>query len=347
MLNHQDSTLNSIALHKVGNKAEDEGVRISQSLLEVDEDIRQLLLSYFLSPFKSSLYYQLYHDTDLKLNEVYSYVSKIFENPDTLYEQSVNIAKHLYEQSTHPKVKSGELYVVYLNDCDVDGETVNAVGIFKSENKDVFLKVYPSNNGYALESQEGINISKLDKGCLIFNTRKDNGYIVSVVDNTSKGSEALYWIDDFLHVRQRNDSYAKTENTIALCKSFINDKLPEEFAINRAEQADMLSQSAKFFKENDSFDIDKFANEVIQQPDIIDSFKAYRGNFARERDIELPDSFDISNDAVKRKARVLKSVIKLDKNFHIYVHGNRELIERGVDPETGMQYYRLLFKNEE
>jgi hypothetical protein len=336
-----------LALHKVGNKAEDEGVHLSQSLLEVNEDIRLLLLSYFLSPFKSSLYYQLYHDTNLKLNEVYNYVSEIFDNPDTLYEQSVNIAKHLYEQSTHPKIKSGELYVVYFNDCVVNGETVDAVGIFKSENKDVFLKVYPSANGYLLESQEGINISKLDKGCLIFNTDRDDGYIVSVVDNTDKGSDALYWIDDFLHVRQRNDSYAKTENAIAMCKSFINEKLPEEFAINRAEQADMLSQSAKFFKENDSFDIDEFANEVIQQPDIIDSFKAYRNDFAYERDVELPDTFDISNDAVKRKARVLKSVIKLDKNFHIYVHGSRKLIERGIDPDTRMQYYKLLFKSEE
>lgn len=339
--------MHSISLHKVGNKAEDQGVRFSESLLEVDENIRQLLLSYFLSPFKSSLYYRLYHDTDLQLNEVYSYVSKVFDNPDTLYEQSVSIAKHLYEQSTHPKVKSGELYVVHFTDCVLNGETVDAVGIFKSENKDVFLKVYPSGGGYSVESQEGINISKLDKGCLIFNTEREKGYVVSVVDNTGRGSEAQYWIDDFLHVRQRNDSYAQTENAIALCKSFINEKLPDEFAVNRAEQADMLSQSAKFFKENDSFDIDEFANEVIQQPDIIDSFKAYRHDFARERDVELPDSFDISGDAVKRKARVLKSVIKLDKNFHIYVHGNRELIERGEDPVTGMQYYRLLFKNEE
>lgn len=347
MLNYQDYILTSISLHKVGNKAEDEGIRFSESLLEVDENIRQLLLGYFLSPFKNSLYYQLYHDTELKMNEVYAYATAIFDNPDALYEQSVNIAKHLYEQSTHPKVKSGELYVVYLTDCVVDGETVDAVGIFKSENKDVFLKVYPSGNGYSLESQEGVNISKLDKGCLIFNTEREKGYIVSVVDNTSKGSEAQYWIDDFLHVRQRNDSYAKTENAIAMCKTFINEVLPEEFAVNRAEQADMLSQSAKFFKENSSFDIDEFASEVIQQPDLIDSFKAYRHDFARERDIELPESFDISGDAVKRKARVLKSVIKLDKNFHIYVHGNRELIERGEDPVTGMQYYKLLFKKED
>lgn len=336
-----------LALHKVGNKGEGESLHLSQSLLEVDEDIRQLLLSYFLSPFKNSLYYQLYHDAELMMNEVYAYASTIFNNPDTLHEQSVNIAKHLYEQSTHPKVKSGELYIAYLTDCEINGETVDAVGIFKSENKDVFFKVYPQGNGYGIDSHEGINISKLDKGCLIFNTEKENGYIVSVVDNTSKGSEALYWIDDFLHVRQRNDSYAKTENAIAMCKAFINEKLPEEFSVNRAEQADMLSQSAKFFKENDSFNINEFASEVIQQPDIIDSFKAYRADFAYERDIELPDSFDISDDAVKRKARVLKSVIKLDKNFHIYVHSNRELIERGTDPTTGMQYYRLLFKDEE
>ena len=171
--------------------------------------------------------------------------------------------------------------------------------------------------------------------------------MVSVVDNVSKGNEALYWIDDFLHVSRRNDSYTKTEKAIELCKTFINEKLPEEFAVNRAEQADMLSQSAKFFKENDSFDIDEFANEVICQPNLIDSFKSYRSDFAYERDFELPDNFDISNDAVKRKARMLKSVIKLDKNFHIYIHGNRELIERGTDPVTGMQYYKLLFKSED
>ncbi|MDR0604368.1 MAG: hypothetical protein LBG80_08720 [Bacteroidales bacterium] len=40
------------------------------------------------------------------------------------------------------------------------------------------------------ESEKGININKLDKGCLIFNTERENGYIVAVVDNTNKGTDA-------------------------------------------------------------------------------------------------------------------------------------------------------------
>jgi hypothetical protein len=43
---------------------------------------------------------------------------------------------------------------------------------------------------------------------------------------------------------------------------------------------------------------------------------------------------------------MFKSVLKLDKNFHIYVHGNRQLIERGYDDEKGMNYYKVFFNNE-
>lgn len=341
------SAIQTLALHKVGNKASEEGVRLSQAPINVDESISQLLLSYFLSPFKSGEYHNLYHDSDITLNEVYVYVSKIFDNPDTLHEQSVHIAKHLYEQSVHPKIKSGELYVAYFTDCVVDGEQVDAVGIFKSENKETFLKVYPSGSSYTIEQQEGINISKLDKGCLIFNTEREQGYLVSVVDTASKGSEAQYWTDDFLHIRQRNDSYAQTKHAIALCKAFVTERMPEAFEVSRADQADLLNQSAKFFKEKDNFNLDEFADAVIQQSDMIDSFKSYKGEYVRDFDIKLEDEFDISAAAVKKQARVLKSVIKLDKNFHIYVHGNRELIEKGFDPTNGMHFYRLLFKDEE
>ena len=38
-------------------------------------------------------------------------------------------------------------------------------------------------------------------------------------------------------------------------------------------------------------------------------------------------------------------VIKLDKNFHFYVHGSRELIEQGVD-EEGRKFYKIYYKEE-
>jgi hypothetical protein len=59
----------------------------------------------------------------------------------------------------------------------------------------------PLGEGFEIESEKGVNINKLDKGCLIFNTEKEKGYIVAVVDNTNKGADAQYWVDDFLHVQ--------------------------------------------------------------------------------------------------------------------------------------------------
>lgn len=88
------------------------------------------------------------------MNEAYSYVSKIFDNQEQLYEQSVNLAKHLHEQSTHPKIKGGEFYTVYFKDCILDGETLDAVGSFKSENKDTFLKVLQENGNFNLQSEK-------------------------------------------------------------------------------------------------------------------------------------------------------------------------------------------------
>ena len=39
-----------------------------------------------------------------------------------------------------------------------------------------------------------------------------------------------------------------------------------------------------------------------------------------------------------------KSIIKLDKNFHIYVHGDRSKIEHGEDDKG--RFYKLYFNAE-
>ena len=181
-----DTRVEAICLHKVGNKIADEGVKLSKKELVVHEDLKNTLLKYFISSFNSEELYAFHHNSDLLLNEVYCYCSGIFASTECIYEQSVNLAKHLYEQSVHPKIKGGEFYVVYFENCMVDGKSTNAIGLFKSENKDTFLKIYSKDDDFEIEADNGININKLDKGCLIFNLEKENGYIVAVVDNTNK-----------------------------------------------------------------------------------------------------------------------------------------------------------------
>lgn len=208
------------------------------------------------------------------------------------------------------------------------------------------MKVYTTASDIGIESEQGININKLDKGCLIFNIDNENGYLVSIVDNINKGTEAHFWVDDFLRVQQRKDEYYNTQHTISLYKSFITKEFPRQFEADQADQADLINKSVKYFKEKDTFDIEEFENEVIVQPEVIDSFNAYKVEYLKERDLELSDSFSISESAVKKQARGLKSVIKLDKNFHIYVHGDRQCIKRGFDEATGMHYYQLFFNEE-
>lgn len=344
MIDLENSQLIDSAIHRVGNKSADDGCIFSKQSLQLNEHLTQVLSRYFLTPFKSEEYFHFYHDTNLNLNEVYTYVTAIFDNPDNLFDQSLNLAKHLYENSEHPNIKPGDFYTVYFEDCYIDGDTVDAIGLFKSENKDTFLRIIPEGGVFTVESEQGINIKKLDKGCIIFNKEREQGYIAAVVDNTNRNMEAQYWIEDFLHVTYRQDDYHHTQNIMALTKSFVMNELPEQFAVTKAEQATILNDSVKFFKEKENFTIEEFNEEVIQQPEVIESFQQYRTHFQQENDIRMPDSFDISESAVKKQTRNFKSVIKLDKNFHIYIHGNENLIEQGED-EKG-KFYKIYFKEE-
>jgi hypothetical protein len=340
------SSISQLCIHFVGNKLIDEGLIESSGFLNLEPDVQEIVKDYFLSAFKTPEYYNFYHESNLKQNPVFGCITEIFKQPGSLYEQSLILARHLYEQSVHPKIKAGEFYVVYFKDCLVDEQVADAVGLFKTENKDIFLNVYPVDDNYEIATEEGINIHKLDKGCLVFNTEKEEGYRVAMVDNSGRGSEANYWKNDFLHLRPRNDNFHQTQNLLSMCKSFVVDELPSGFEVSKADQADMLNKSVKFFKDKDTFNMEEFTGEVIEDPEVVKAFNDYKRRFVLENDLDIDDGFSISEDAVKKQQRVFKSVIKLDKNFHIYVHGNKNLIERGFDQATGMYFYKVFFKEE-
>ena len=174
---------------------------------------------------------------------------------------------------------------------------------------------------------------------------EENGYVVAVVDNTNRGIEAQYWMDDFLHVRQRKDGYANTQNAMAMAKNFVTKALPEQFEVSKADQIDLLNRSLEFFKENDTFEMEEFANEVIEQPEVIESFRQYKRSFEEENDVVIDDSFDISDYAFRRQQRSYKRVIRLDRKIQIIIDGNRDHVEQGED-ERG-KYYKVYYSEEE
>lgn len=350
MISYFDAILAKISVHRVGNKSLNEFYSLSDQSLNIeDETLRRLLMQYFLSPFEKS--YEVFRFThssdDLNLNELFHFSSQVFEDVTSFHELSGQITKHLFNISNHPKIKSGELYIATFKDIQLEGELVDAMGIFKSETKESYLKVNPEEGGFALSYEEdAINISKLDKGCLIFNSEKDEGFKVIVIDQTNR-TDAAYWKDEFLQLKIRNDNFNKTNTTLGVCKEFITSKIDDEFDISKADKIDLLNKSMKYFKEKDSFNIDEFSEEVIGNPKAIQSFKSFSKEYNDEFDAGLDKPFDISNAAVKKQAKIFKSIIKLDKNFHIYIHGNKELIEKGFDEDKSMNFYKVYFKEEQ
>src|SRR5690606_5275595 len=104
------------------------------------------------------------------------FASSIFEDSTSVHNSSVNIAKQLFEVSIHPNIKPGDLFVVKFSNIHLEGSNTETLGIFKSENRHSFLKLDNQTDEFHLTYEDGINIDKLDKGCLIFNVDKEEGF---------------------------------------------------------------------------------------------------------------------------------------------------------------------------
>lgn len=343
----QDFTIGKIdklIIHFIGNKNNGDGVRLSDELTHF-ENIEDQIKGLIINNFKTEELYHFFFLPNLELNPMYQFIKRIFENKDTFVEQSKNAGRYLYDKSTHPQIKSGELCVILFSNCQLNGKVVNCIGLFKSENKETILKINTVKNGYDLTEVIGIGTRKLDKGCLIFNTEHENGYLISVVDNINKNAEAQYWKDEFLSIKPASDNYHFTKDFLSLTKNFVTNHLNEEFEISKADKIDFLNRSVDYFKKNETFDKQEFEEQVFGCSNVIESFRKFDQTYRQENEIELSDSFEISAKAVKKQAKVFKSVLKLDKNFHIYIHGNREMIEQGID-ENGRKYYKIYYEEE-
>lgn len=350
MLSFFEASLTELSIHRVGNKMLDEHYVLSEQPLQLqDELLPKLLMQYFLSPFeKVNEVYRLSHSSgDLDLNELYHFVRLFFDGETDFHSMSQQITKHLYESSNHPKIKAGEVYIAQFEQVQLEGEVLRGVGIFKSETKETYLKVYPEQGAFKVDyEEEAINIHKLDKGCLIVDSEKEEGYKVLAVDQTNRQNEAIYWKDDFMQVKVRNDSFHQTGNLMQVCKSFVNEKLEEAFEMERTDKIDLLNRSASYFKEKEIFQLDEFSEEVLGNPEAVSMFKKYKTSFEEMHDVCIADSFEISDQAVKKESKIFKSILKLDKNFHVYIHGKREYIEKGFDEDKGKNFYKLYFDQE-
>lgn len=340
--------LDRVIVHKVGNPTRGEQLALSMMPLTLnDELVRSMLVKYFLHAFNEHEQYRFTHISEVDMNEVFHYVQQIFNDNNSFAQSSAHIAQFLYNKSTHARVKEGELYVALMHEVPFENDFVTALGIFKSETKEPFLKVFNHGQNFEVAAEEGININKLDKGCLVFRTQEADGYRVCIVDQTNKNNDAQYWVNDFLQATPVANEYHQTGQFLQLCREFVTGEMPENFDVTKQDQIELMQRSLDYFKTKEQFDYGEFTQEVIHHPQVIEQFAQFKDQYANAKQVEWDESFDIDLNAVKKQGKVFKSVLKLDKNFHIYIHGRRDLLERGFDEEKGKHFYKVYFEEEQ
>jgi hypothetical protein len=308
-----------------------------------DQENEDILKRILLKPFSASITtLEFSHAVDLAHNVLFS-LSKAIYNDESFSGNSKKILKHLSSVSTHPNIKDGDVFIVKYDDLKYGKYHHQGLGIYKIENKETYVEVMTSGARKGeMNFKKGIGEKSIDKGCLILFTEEP--YTVFIVDRVSSSTD--YWMKDFVSASFKNDNVGNTFEYLQIAKDFITEEIPSNFEVSKTDQIDLLNRSIAYFKTNDTFDKRNFQKEVFFHPEIVSAYKNYSSKYCKENDVDLMDNFSISPDVVKRQARVFKSVLKLDKNFHIYIHGDKNLIEKGYDKNKGMKYYKVYFKEE-
>lgn len=347
MFDFSEAKIENLIIHRVGNKLKDEPLLLSDTFANItDSALTNLIERYFFQRFKDNGHYSFGHETNLTFNEIFQYSKNIFHNPVELENNSKNMATHLYKVSTHPNIKNGELYIAYIKNAMLDNQYYDAIGIFKSETKEPYLKVNSREENLTLSWDTGVDTSKLDKGCIVFNLSEDSGYSVLIVDS-GNSVDTKYWVQDFLGIEKNDSSFYKTKVIVDACKQY----LKKDCQGATAQKINTLNNVLNYIASNESLELDKFSDEVTDKKEDADQLKEYIQSFAKKKNFHDIQSFPMDPSAVKSIKKTIKNIIKLDTAFEIKIKSPGELdekyLEKGYDVDKEMHYYKIYFNEEQ
>lgn len=340
MITFNRSTLQAAALHYIGNDLADEALQLSAESFVPDPDTEALLWQHIEKAFSEPDFQKFTGDSP-----VWPLANTFFEKPESAFlETSRHLAETLHRRSQKPSIKSGELLVLHLRNVVYQEQPTDALVLFKTDVKHPFLFTDLQEDRLSLHSYRGISPGKIDKAALIINCEAGDGYHILAQDQRGSGNVALFWKEEFLGLSPRPTAYHHTAQFLEATRDFINSNLgDEETELERMDKIALLQKSADFVEEHDTVDSQEFGLQVFEDPAVADRFRAYTAQ--PEAGEEAPQNFDLSTEAVKKHRGLFKSILKLDKNFHVYIHGNRQMIEQGQEAD-GRKFYKLYYQEE-
>lgn len=346
-INFNTARITALALAQVGNPQRGESLKTSKELCQFGEDDVDLLTLAFTKPFRNLDPYNFHHASSIDLNEMNSYAGTVFDQPDRFLIYARKIARHLYDQTKHPNIKSGDLCIANIEGIKIDGASVAAISVVKSESLFPFLEISDKGGDLHLTTHNGIYPEKIDKGCLILNSDRENGCVVYTFDKA--GADANFWVRDFLGARaKRNDDF-KTRSYAEMCVSFAEDGLPGD--VPTEERYRVANDAIQYMTERDEFNTIHFQEEVLKEPALVENFKTFKSQFTDENGEGLEDDFTISKQQAKRMGSKIKGILKLDTGVIMrftpeFVERESDILERGYDEQMKMKYVKVYYNEE-
>lgn len=348
-LNFRNARLSSMTLARVGNPVRDEPLRTSQAPCRFREDEVELLTHCFLKPFRSLEPHRLDHHSELAKNELFAAAVAIFDEPATLVDHGAAIARHLRAKSQHPNIKSGDLCVALIEGVGISGEPTRALSIVKSESRTPFLQISERDGDLVLTTEEGIYPDKIDKGCLVLDHGRADGFTVYLFDKS--GGDTRFWVRDFVGAVPVTDDDYLTRRYSELCVAFARRGLPEETP--QEERMEVASRSVNYLREAEEFDLAEFENTALVKPERIAQFEAFKVDYEEEQGGEpLQEKFSVSKKEAEKAGNRLRGRMKLDVGVELkfsrgFVHQAASFLERGRDEDRGMEFIKIYFHKEE
>lgn len=333
MLEITESKLSQFVVHYV-----DDNVIFSEEQKHVNDILLEAALTelaFYKVDFEQQ--FDFFHETNINLNEVYTYAQAIFADRSQFLAQSKHIATHLQVASQHPNIKPGELFIGLFDNCLWNNEMRPVLAIAKIEDREMFLNVQNDENKMSVQGIDGINVKKSTHVAIIIDQGDDLAPAVFL--KTRRKEDVVYWQERFLKLRATDESYYKTNLALTQCKKYILKQ--DDFS--NTDKLQYLNKTLAYFREQETFEVEPYLNEVFESIESV------------QKDILMqsvgPYETDISEGAIAKAEKTFKRKIKLDENVEIQVnvrdiHELERVIEVGYDKETGRKFYKIYFDEE-
>jgi hypothetical protein len=299
------------------------------------------IVNVILSNFKQPIYYSF----DITDNKLVPLINNLFAVNKNAHIHFPEIIDAYFQHFTNNEHKHSFFIALLVEDLLIDDELRSGIVLLVLDDSEEYLHIEKTiDSRFSFLLKDGYSPNNIAKLALILEAEEDN-YKVLLPEAKTKSYEGRIWKDEFLKLKMLQDDFTFTTDYIRLTSKFIKDRIPLEEVLGKQQEVEMLNKTNEYFRENDRFDEDTFKKNIFKNNELIDAFDDYKIKWQEKNNKQLNQKFDVSDDAWLSNQKVFKSVIKLDKNFHVYVHGDHKNIVKGKD-DDGRKYYKLYYENE-